>query len=65
MSKKTTAQQATVRHKDCRHCRPYTKDFLQVGTHDPVLGACEYEEYLFPLNEKTNCQYYRNGNKGL
>ena len=57
MSKKVTKSDYT--HSQCRHCRPYTEGFLKVGTHEAVLGSCEYEEFLFPLNEKINCENFK------
>ena len=44
-------------HKDCRHCRVVTEQFLS-NQGEPLMGRCSYYEHLFLLNEKTNCKSY-------
>lgn len=45
-------------HRDCEHCSPYTKGFLnEFG--EPILGDCDIVPHKVLLNRLTACRQWK------
>lgn len=55
---KAVSTKKKYKHIECVNCRPVLHKFLS-NTREPILGECEYNEYMFLLREDTDCPYFK------
>ena len=54
MAKKVSTKKL-YKHKECEFCKEVNDAFLDYR-HNPILGRCDNFEYMFLLDELTDCK---------
>lgn len=55
MAKKQSTSNKKKLHRHCIHCS-VVKDRFFTNKGEPIMGRCVFSEYMFLLNEKTDCE---------
>ena len=58
MAKKLKKLLTENTHRQCRHCNPISYEYLNYKG-EPITGECVYCKTRFLLNEKTNCNEFK------